>query len=165
MAEGSNLTLHDVAVNSDVFYIGGTKNGLLFGEAVIFKDKKLSDSFRYTMKQRGAILAKGRILGVQFNELFKDGLYYEMAKHANSLAMKIQDTLIELNVPLVVKSTTNQIFPVFSHEIIEKMKEKYLFEEWSTIDDKHTAIRFVTSWDTKEEVVDYLINDLKELFK
>ena len=165
MAEGSNLTLHDVAVNSDVFYIGGTKNGLLFGEAVIFKDKKLSDSFRYIMKQRGAILAKGRILGVQFNELFKDGLYYEMAKHANSLAMKIQDTLIELNVPLVVKSTTNQIFPVFSHEIIEKMKEKYLFEEWSTIDDKHTAIRFVTSWDTKEEVVDYLINDLKELFK
>lgn len=165
VAEGSDLTLRDIALNSDVFYIGGTKNGLLFGEAVIFKDRKLSDSFRYTMKQRGAILAKGRLLGVQFNELFKDGLYYEMAKHANSLAMKIQSALIELNIPLVVRSTTNQIFPIFTNEIISKLKSKYLFEKWEKIDEDHTAIRFVTSWDTKESAVDCLISDLKELLK
>lgn len=159
-----DLTLADVARNCDVFYFGGTKNGALFGEAIIFTNKLLAKDFRYTMKQNGSILAKGRILGIQFKELFKDRLYLKLAKKANDLARIISDELIDLNVKLLTKTNTNQIFPVLDNIVIEKLKEKYLFEIWEDYDELSKVVRFVTSWDTKKEAVDALLEDLKIIY-
>ncbi|RNL54220.1 threonine aldolase family protein [Pedobacter jejuensis] len=162
-AENNDLTLKDIAKLTDIFYIGGTKNGALLGEAIVFNKPHLAPEFDYALKQKGALLAKGRLLGIQFLELFKDDLYFDLAKHANKMAMKISAAVEEKGYSFLTQSTTNQIFPILPKTLISKLNEKYLFYEWAAIDETKSAIRLITSWATDETKVDEFINDLNEL--
>lgn len=160
-AINSDLTLADISKLTDVFYIGATKNGGLIGEALIFNEPSLSFEFEYALKQKGAMLAKGRLLAIQFIELFKNNLYFELANHANTMAMKIADAIHDLDYKFLTVSTTNQIFPIFSNDIIENLSKKYLFYVWKKIDDQHSAIRIITSWATQENEVSEFIKDIR----
>ncbi len=160
-SKDSDLTLKDIAKLVDIFYIGGTKNGALLGEAIVIPNRELQLNFRYHLKQHGALLAKGRALGVQFLALFTDRLFFELAKHANSMAEKLTNGIKELGYSFQTDSTTNQIFPILPNSVIEKLKTDYGFYVWSKIDDSSSSIRLVTSWATKEEMVDGFIDDLK----
>lgn len=159
-AENNDLTLTDLSELTDVFYIGGTKNGALLGEAIVFNNRELAPDFDYVLKQKGALLAKGRLLGVQFLELFKNDLYFDLARHANKMAMKIASAVQECGYSFLTPSTTNQIFPILPKVLIHKLSHKYLFFEWKNIDDNNTAIRLITSWATDEAQVDEFIHDL-----
>lgn len=163
MASDNDLTMVDISRLTDVFYIGATKNGALLGEAVIFNDPMLYPDFDYALKQKGALLAKGRILGIQFLELFREGLYFELADHANKMAMKIVKAATEEGYIFLTPSTTNQIFPILPRHIIDELLKKYLFFEWKKVDDQHSAVRLITSWATPEKVVDEFISDLKSI--
>jgi threonine aldolase len=156
----NDLTLEDLGKLVDVFYIGGTKNGALIGEAIVINNDELKENFRFCLKQRGALLAKGRILGIQFKELFKDDLLFKLAKHANLMADKLSKSIENLGYDFLVKSSTNQIFPIMPNELIDKLSEKYLFYKWCSIDENSSAIRLVTSWATKEDVIDEFIEEL-----
>lgn len=158
-SDENDLTLHDLTELTDVFYIGGTKNGALFGEAIVFNDPELYPDFDYVRKERGALLAKGWLLGVQFGELFKNDLYFTIARQANVLAKKLTAALKEAGYQFLAESPTNQVFPIVTLEEKAILAKKYVFEEWQPIDGQHTAIRFVTSWATDEEHVDELIKD------
>ena len=162
-ASGNDLTMADIARLCDVFYIGGTKVGALFGEAVVFSNLELSQDFRYLIKQRGGMLAKGRLLGVQFDALFTDGLYFEMGKHAIALADQMRETFTECGVAFHVPGTTNQIFPVLPDAVLEKLAEKYVWCEMERVDETHRAVRFCTSWATLPENVSKFCADLKAL--
>ena len=159
----NDLKLSDLVNLCDAFYIGGTKNGALFGEALVICNESLKKDFRYNIKQKGALLAKGRLLGIQFMELFKDNLFFDLAKHANEMATLLQDALIEENYKLLIKSPTNQIFPIMPNSHIKKLREKYSFNTWEEYDEDHTIIRLVTSWATEKERVLEFIEDLKSL--
>ena len=163
MSEGSDLTWEDVAAYTDVFYIGGTKVGALFGEAVVITNPALTKDFRYMIKQRGGMLAKGRLLGIQFMTLLEDGLYEEVAGKAVKQAMRIKEALLEKGYPLFYDSYTNQQFPIMPNIQLEQLKEKYSFEMWVPLDDEYSAVRFCTSWATRDEDVEALIADLGEL--
>ncbi len=163
MAEVNTLTLKDIAGLVDVFYIGGTKVGALFGEAVVICDPMWKKDFRYLIKQKGGMLAKGRLLGIQFDTLFTDGLYYEIARHADELAIRLREAFIAKGYRLRYDSFTNQQFPILPDEHVRKLKEKYSFELWEKMDEAHSAVRFCTSWATREEAVDELIQDIKAL--
>ena len=156
-AEGSDLTLPDIARLADAFYIGGTKNGTMMGEAMVITNPALEEEFFRVMKQQGAVLAKGFLLGAQFEVLLKDGLYWDMARHANAMAQKLQKGLVEKGYSLMIESPTNQIFPVVPNELLPKLDELCLYEFWSKADDTHTNIRFVTSFATTEQDVDDLL--------
>lgn len=160
-AVNNDLDLADIARLTDVFYIGGTKNGALLGEAIVFNNPGIAPDFDYVLKQKGALLAKGRVLGIQFLELFKNNLYFDLARHANQMAMKITDAVNALGYTFLTGSTTNQIFPILPKTLIKKLGEKYLFFEWKEIDEQHTALRLIMSWATEEKVVDEFIHDLK----
>ncbi len=160
-AEGNDVELSDLAANSDVFYIGGTKVGALFGEAVVIMNDQLKRDFRYMIKQRGGMLAKGRLLGLQFSELFKDGLYREMGRHADRLAGEIRSALADRGYPLFVPNTTNQIFPVIPDKVLESWKDKYTYTYQCRVDSEHSAVRFCTSWATKPEDVKALADDIR----
>lgn len=162
MAENNDLTLSDISQLTDVFYIGGTKNGALLGEAIVFNNQSLAPDFDYVLKQKGALLAKGRLLGVQFLELFKNDLYFQLAKHANVMALKIADAVKECGYLFLNDPVTNQIFPILPKKIIKSLEIKYLFYQWKEIDDDNIAIRLITSWATNEDVVDEFISDLKK---
>lgn len=160
----NDLTLGDIASLVDAFYIGGTKNGALIGEALVICTDSLKEDFRFHIKQKGALLAKGRLLGIQFRELFRDNLFFELAEHANAMATKIQDTLIALNCPLLLHSPSNQLFPIMPNKIIAELEKSYAFEVQKRVDGDHSMIRLVTSWATRESMVDEFIADLKRLF-
>ncbi|NRZ57684.1 threonine aldolase [Clostridium beijerinckii] len=160
VAEENDLTLADIAKLVDAFYIGGTKNGALFGEALIICNDELKEDFRYFIKQKGGLLAKGRLLGIQFEELFKDDLYFELAKHANKMALMLKGAIVDEGYKFLTESFTNQQFPIFPNNLIEKLSEKYSFNIERVIDSNYTAIRLVTSWATKEEIVLEFIEDL-----
>lgn len=162
-AEHNDLTLPDIARLTDVFYIGGTKNGALLGEAIVFNSTDLAPEFDYVLKQKGALLAKGRLLGIQFLELFKDDLYFDLAAHANKMAQKIAQAVKQKGYTFLTPPTTNQVFPILPKEIIDKLSEKYLFFEWAVIDDNNSAIRLITSWATDEKKVDEFISDIQQL--
>lgn len=162
-APGNDVTLEDLAELTDVFYIGGTKVGALFGEAVVITNPEIKKDFRYYIKQHGAMLAKGRLLGVQFETLFKEDLYFKISKHAIDMAMKIRDAFAECRVPVLFASTTNQQFPILTAEQMEKFQEKYAFELWQKVDEEHFAVRFCTSWATKEEHVEELVKDIHKI--
>lgn len=149
----NDLTAGDIAACCDAFYVGGTKNGAMFGEAMVIVNDALKRSFRTSIKQRGAMLAKGRLLGIQFLELFRDDLWFRLADHANTLAAELQKGLVEKGVKLLVHSPTNQIFPIFSNEYVEKLSGEFAFEIWGKYDEDHTIIRLVTSWATDPGVV------------
>ena len=155
----NDLTLPDLAALTDAFYIGGTKNGALFGEALVMNAP--NDHFRWHMKQRGAMLAKGRLLGVQFQALLEDGVYFEIARHANEMAYRLRDGIAALGYSFPVPSPSNQQFPVLPNTVVEQLKAKgYEFEIDHAEDDAHTCVRFVTSWATPENAIDAFLKDL-----
>jgi len=159
----SYLKFEDLAIHTDVFYIGGTKNGALLGEAIVINKDELKEDFRFHIKQKGALLAKGRVLGVQFLELFKDDLFFKIGKHANDMAFKISNALEELNYEFLGKPSSNQIFPILPNKIIDELLKNYSFYKWSKIDGEHSAVRLVTSWATEEEVVYKFIEEIRKL--
>lgn len=161
----NDLTLSDIAKLTDVFYIGGTKVGALFGEAVVITNDALKEDFRYNIKQRGGMLAKGRLLGIQFLTLFEENRYFEISAHAARLAEKLKDELTKLGIVFLVDSPSNQQFPILPDELLLKLKEKYSYAYQARIDGGHSAVRFCTSWATKEEHVDQLIADISRLLK
>lgn len=158
-AEENDLTLSEIASLCDVFYIGGTKTGALFGEAVVITNNAFKKDFRCMIKQRGGMLAKGRLLGIQFTALFTDGLYFKLARHAVEAAEKIKTALEAKGVKFLFGSPTNQIFPIFPDEILEKLSKKFSFSFWEKTDERHTAVRICTSWATKDEDVVALIKE------
>ena len=163
MARGNDVTLSDLARLCDVFYIGGTKVGALFGEAVVFSNPALAEDFRYIMKQRGGLLAKGRLLGVQFDALFTNDLYFTISAHADKMADRIRKTLDELGWHYLVPGVTNQIFPILPDKLLERLAENFTFSEEKRVDANHRAVRFCTSWATKEENVLALCSELTRL--
>jgi len=163
MSEASTLELSDIAELTDIFYIGGTKVGALFGEAVVITNPALKKDFRYLIKQHGGMLAKGRLLGIQFDTLFEDGLYFKISEHADRLAMRLRAAFIKKGYKLRYDSYTNQQFPIIPDDHLEKLKEKYSFALWEKMDEGCSAVRFCTSWATNEEAVDNLIADVEAL--
>lgn len=161
MSEENDLTLQDIHRLCDIFYIGGTKCGALFGEAVVIRNDELKKDFRFMLKQRGGMLAKGRLLGIQFETLFENNLYFDICRHAITQAMRIKKVFEDKHIPFVIESPTNQQFPILEDSLIKKIGEKYGYEEDQRIDETHSSIRFCTSWATKTENVDALIADLE----
>ena len=146
----NDLTFEDISRLTDLFYIGGTKNGALLGEALVICNKKLQEDFRYNLKQKGAMLAKGRLLGIQFIELFKDNLYLEIGHHENHMADILRNGIKNIGYEFFVESPSNQIFPILDNNVIGELENNYGFNIWEKIDEKRTAIRLVTSFATKE---------------
>lgn len=166
MSDACDFTLADLARLCDVFYIGGTKVGALFGEAVVFKGEEMHRSFRYAIKQHGGMLAKGRLLGIQFEQLLKGGeecLYFELSRHADTLAAKIKAAFVKKGIPMWIDSPTNMQFPVLTKEQQEILMKKYVPEYWCKYDETRDVVRFCTSWATKSEAVDELCKDIEEL--
>ena len=159
-AEGNDVSLQDIANLCDVFYIGGTKLGALFGEAVVVCNDSLLKNFFPLIKQHGALLAKGRLLGLQFECLFSNNLYERVSRHAVDMAMKIKQAFIAKGYNPVVNSNTNQQFFLLPNYFMDKLSEDVGFELWGPRGEKETKVRFVTSWATKEEDVDLLIKRL-----
>ena len=159
----NDLTMADIAANTDVFYIGGTKVGALFGEAVVITNPELKKDFRYSIKQRGGMLAKGRLLGIQFLTLFEENRYFEISAHAARLAEKLKDELTKMNISFYINSPTNQQFPILPDDILDKLREKYSFAYQARVDETHSAVRFCTCWATKEENVEALLADIRAI--
>lgn len=159
----NDLELSDIAELVDVFYIGGTKNGALLGEALVICRDDLKEDFRYLIKQRGALMAKGFVAGIQFEGLFQDDLYFEIASHANIMAEKIANALTELGYKFYAPPTTNQLFPILNTEIQEKLSKDFLYSIEVKLKGNEDVVRFVTSWATTEESVDKLIEFFNNL--
>lgn len=155
-----DLNLEDMANFADVFYIGGTKNGALLGEAIVINNLKLDEDFRYHIKQKGGMLAKGRLIGIQFSEMFRDDLFFEMGKHANQMAEKLANAISAKGHNFLTEPSSNQIFPILPNSIIEKLQHDFEFYIWQKIDDQNSAIRLVTSWTTPEKQV---VNFIKSI--
>ncbi len=164
-SEENDLTLSDVAELVDAFYIGGTKNGALMGEALVICKKELNADFRFHIKQKGGLLAKGRLLGIQFEELFRDNLYFELANHANRMAALLVKAFQDLGYGFLSHSPTNQIFPVLPDSLVDKLEKDYAFYRWKKIDENQTAIRMVTSWATQESDIRRFIDKLNDCHK
>lgn len=161
-SDGCDVTLNDIARLSDVFYIGGTKQGALFGEAVVITNNSLKKDFRYFIKQNGGMLAKGRLLGIQFLTLFEDGLYFELSNHAVRQAMRIRDAFVSKGYAFLVESPSNQQFPILPNSLMQTLSKEFMFSVWKRVDADHTAVRFCTSWATKTEAVDSLLAALRD---
>ncbi len=159
-AEGNDLALTDLPRLCDVFYIGGTKNGAMFGEAVVIPDPSLLPDFRYQLKHRGGMLAKGFLLGVNFDVLFTDGLYMRLAAQADRMAARLKEGLVRLQIPMLVDASANQLFPVLPDSWVDKLRSDFAFEVWGPAEPGHTCIRLTTSWATSEEAVDALLSAL-----
>lgn len=159
-AEGSDLTLPDLAELTDVFTIGGTKNGALFGEAVVLSAGCGRADFRAYMKQRGAMLAKGRLLGLQFSALLEGGLYFDIARHANEIAQLLREGITELGYSFASDSPSNQIFPIFPDAVVKKLERCCEFESNGPAGDGYTCIRLVTSWATPRSAAEQFLKDL-----
>ncbi|GAF13802.1 low-specificity L-threonine aldolase [Bacillus sp. JCM 19046] len=159
-AKESDLELADVAALCDVFYIGGTKVGALFGEAVVITNKKWQKDFRSIIKQRGAMLAKGRLLGIQFETLFTDNLYGRLSSHAIEMADKLKQAFLDIGISFKYEPSTNQLFPIVPNQLIEQLSSRFAFYQWEKYDNEHTVCRFITSWATKEEQIQALKEDL-----
>lgn len=162
-APGSDVTIKDIAALCDIFSIGGTKVGAMFGEAIVIVNDSLKKDFRYLIKQRGGMLAKGRLLGVQFAAMFEDGLYHEMSRHAVSLAMRIRDAFAARGIAFRYDSPTNQQFPILHDRSLEALGRSYSFLPWERMDESHCAVRFCTSWATRSEHVEQLIRDIESM--
>ena len=159
----SDITLPELAMLADVFYVGGTKQGALFGEAVVITNPALKKDFRYFIKQGGGMLAKGRLLGIQYEELMQNDLYLTLARHANEQAERIQKALLQKGYKMAVPSPTNQQFFVLPNDDLKRLEEKYVLSVWDRVDTDHTIVRFCTSWATKKENVDKLIDTINRL--
>ena len=162
-AETNDLTLEDFGKYTDAFYWGGTKNGALIGEAMVINNEELQSEFGFHLKQKGAMLAKGRLLGIQFQELLKDDLYFDLANLANQKAMKIKKSFQEIGCHFLSETFTNQIFPILNNSQIEKLSENFDFYVWKKIDEDKSAVRIITSWATSDEIVEKLIAEISSL--
>ena len=162
-AGGNDVTLADMARLCDVFYIGGTKVGALFGEAVVITNPAINRDFRYMIKQRGGMLAKGRLLGVQFGVLMDNDLYFKVAAKANAQAQVIRATLQDLGYSFLVENTSNQLFPILPDSVLEVLQKEFCFSEMGRVDETHRCIRVCTSWATTDENVTRLCDALKKL--
>lgn len=158
MAKSTDLSLEDIAGLCDVFYIGGTKCGALCGEAVVFTKNNMPQHFENLVKKHGALLAKGRLLGVQFDALFTDNLYLEISKNAIDTAEALKKALKEKGYRFLLDSPTNQQFVILENKFMEELKKSVKFNFWEKYDKDHTVVRFATSWSTKMENVEKLIN-------
>lgn len=158
----SGLSLKDLPAIADAFSVGGTKNGALFGEALVIINPALQADFPYLMKQRGALLAKGRLLGVQFKALFEDGLFFEIGAHENEMALRLKTGLNALGFEFYIDSPTNQLFPILRRDQVEKLRKHCEFEVIEPRGED-AVIRFVTSWATSEKDVDSLIGVMRAL--
>lgn len=164
-AADNDITLADLARLCDVFYIGGTKVGAMFGEAVVISNPIIASDFRYMIKQRGAMLAKGWMLGLQFDVLMEDDLYFEISRHANRLAEKLRKTLTACGYKLVAQTTTNQLFVVMPKPVLDKIGESFSYSAMEWVDDENRVVRFCTSWATTQESVDALCELIETLSK
>lgn len=162
-ADENDLKPEDLARLCDVFYVGGTKVGALFGEAVVIANDALKRDFRYHIKQHGGMLAKGRLLGIQFETLLADGLYLSISRHAVKLAQRIKSAFAAKGYAFLCDSPTNQQFPILPNSALEKLRETYAFNERAKVDKNRTAVRFCTSWATKEQDVEALCRDIAAL--
>ncbi len=162
-AETNDLVLEDIAKLTDAFYLGGTKNGALIGEAIVINNEKLQEDFGFHLKQKGALLAKGRLLGIQFLELLKDDLYFDLARKANVQAMKIKNAFKENGFEFLAETFSNQIFPILGNAQIEELAKNFEFYVWKKIDDEKSAIRIITSWATTDEMVRSFTEKIKNL--
>lgn len=162
-SEENDLDFQDLPRLTDAFYIGGTKNGALLGEALVLCNPDLKKEFRYHMKQQGALMAKGRILGLQFLTLFENDLYFDLACQANARAMTLKKAIQEIGFSFLVETGTNQIFPIFPDKIIDVLEKKFAFYRWQKMSDQETAVRLVTSWATPEAATKAFIDLLKDL--
>ena len=156
MAEGNDVTLPLLAELCDVFYIGGTKVGALFGEALVIKNESIRKDFRYMQKRHCGMFAKGRLLGIQFLEMFRDGLYYEMGKNGIEKAYRIRDAFEKAGFPFLYESNTNQQFPVLPDTVLEILSENFSWDYWCRVDEEHSCVRFCASWATSDEQVNAL---------
>ncbi len=161
-SKANDLTMADIAELCDAFYIGGTKVGALFGEALVITREDCKKDFRYVEKQKGAMLAKGRLLGLQFDTLFTDGLYHKISAHAALLSEKIKAAFEEKGIEFLYASPTNQQFPILTQQQYDTLAKDFVFSDWGSVGDKK-AVRFCTSWATEEKNVEKLINAIKEL--
>lgn len=152
--KANDLTLKDIANLVDVFYIGGTKNGALLGEALVIVKDELKEDFRYLIKNRGAMMAKGFVLGIQFESLFQDGLYFVLAKHANNMAEELAEIILDNGYKFLIEPFSNQLFPIFPNKVLDKLKDEFMYSVHQVIDEDNTAIRLVTSWATEKESVE-----------
>ena len=164
-AADNDVTMPDLARLCDVFYIGGTKVGALFGEAVVISNPAINEDFRYLIKQHGGMLAKGRLLGIQFLALMEDDLYFKLGAHAVKLADRIRETFSKLGVSYLVPGTTNQLFPILPDKLLDELAKNFMFTEMERVDDNHRAVRFCTSWASTAENVEALCNELERLAK
>lgn len=161
--EECNLSIQDLPELTDAFYIGGTKVGALFGEALVLVNDSLKDKFRFNMKQRGALAAKGWLLGIQFEELMKNGLYFELGKHSNDMASLLRNAFADQGFSFLADSPTNQIFPILPNCLVEKINQHYMTTFQCKVDEDHTCIRFCTSWASKKDDILAFIEDFNNM--
>ena len=162
-AQENDIAIADLPKLVDAFYIGGTKVGALFGEALIIIDDLLKKEFRFNMKQRGAIMAKGWLLGMQFEELFKDDLYFKLGAHANNMAYLLKDIFKGAGFGFITDAPSNQLFPILPNWLVDKISQKYIISTWSKPDAEHTCVRFCTSWATQEKDIVAFEKDFNEM--
>lgn len=160
-AEDNDLDLPTIAQLCDAFYIGGTKIGALFGEALVVCNEELKKDLRYIIKQKGGMLAKGRLLGLQFISLMENDLYFEIATHANKMALIIKEALLKKGYSFLISSTTNQQFPILPNVVLNRLKENFEYSFWQKIDKNTSAVRFCTSWATRPEDVRKLVEEVE----
>ena len=163
MSPKCDITLPELAQLCDVFYIGGTKVGALFGEAAVFTKHNMPRYFSTIAKQHGALLAKGRLLGLQFDTLFTDDLYFRISKHAINMAMQIRDAFDARGLQFYLHSPTNLQFLIMENKAVRALQQKIAFHTWGKVDEEHSVARFATSWSTTQEDVDALIDAIKTL--
>lgn len=161
-AEKNDLTLADIAQLADMFWIGGTKVGALLGEAIVIPNPGLRADFEFHIKQRGALLAKGRILGLQFRELFRDGLFFTLSRHANAMAQQLSEGLKARNIAFAAETESNQLFPILPNTLIDQLKQEFDFYVWEPVDAHHSVTRLVTSWATDVALVDKFLAAIPE---
>lgn len=160
---GNEITLADLARLCDVFYIGGTKVGAMFGEAVVISNSAIAEDFRYIIKQHGGMLAKGWLLGLQFEALFESNLYFDISSHAVKMADILRDAFSSLGYDFLVQGKSNQIFPILPNKLLIELSKNFTFMEFFAIDEDRTAVRFCTSWATTPESVEALCSELLRL--
>ena len=162
MSKACDMTLPDLAIRCDAFTIGGTKQGLLFGEALVIRNRALNRDFRYLIKQRGGLLAKGRLLGVQFSAILEEELYFTLSRQADEFAMKIRRAFEAKGCPMLYDSYTNQQYPILPDKLLHELEREFAFAFWCKTDETHTAVRICTSWATTQRAVDTLLRRLKQ---
>ena len=157
-SEKNDIKLSELTKLCDLFYLGGTKNGALFGECLVIVNDKYKKDFRYNLKQKGALLAKGFSVALQFEALLEDNLFLKLGRKANDNAKYLVDELSKLNINFLVEQESNQVFPILNNSLIEKLRKEFLFYNWEVIDNNNTAIRLCISWATERSIIDKFIN-------